>query len=177
MYDLIKNYHAGQTRKKTGEPYVHHLLRVQKISCYYYVECEADETYSTDMLDDIRFISLGHDLIEDTECTYEEIKDEFGQFIADGILGLTNVYEKSDYPDLNRKERKRLEFERLSELPWHLRLIKACDRMDNLSMRYHEPSHWKKNYKPETIQLLDAIFPINGNRYRSLEKIIGRMIK
>ena len=176
MWDLVEYYHAGQMRKKTGEPYIHHLVRVNALAKHYYIRCESDEDYCINMLDSIKLISAGHDLLEDTDCTFEEISEEYGRFVADGIFGLTNVYGKIDYPDLNRKERKKLEVKRLAKLPWHLRLIKACDRMDNMSMRFHEPTHWTKNYKPETEALFNAIFPIKKKRFKEFEKVARDML-
>ena len=34
-------------------------------------------------------VALLHDLIEDTPCTYEEVRDEFSRPVADAVLALT----------------------------------------------------------------------------------------
>ena len=176
MMELVTDYHSGQRRKKVDEPYIHHLLRVRSYALYYYTNSDAvmepnffrDQTW-------VDWVSLGHDLIEDTKCTYEIIADQYGCRVADGIKNLSNVYTKQAFPRMKRKERKEREIARLAELPPLERFIKTCDRMDNLSMRLHEPKHWKKNYQPESEALFEAMFPIHGNMFAELEHVAWKM--
>ena len=63
-----------------------------------------------------------HDTLEDTNTTYEELKENFGQKVADLVLELTHVGKKDEvgyyFPGLESKDAI---------------LIKFADRLSNLS--------------------------------------------
>ena len=68
--------HNGQNRK-SGEPYITHPLHVALYLC----ELNFDkETIAAALL---------HDLIEDTDVSYEDLKKEFGEEVADIVDGVT----------------------------------------------------------------------------------------
>lgn len=80
---FILNKHYGQTDKQ-GDPYILHLMRVAAP----YLHNQSDF-----------LIALGHDLLEDTDVTYQEIVEEdFSQYVIQGIRILTHrlgeSYEK-----------------------------------------------------------------------------------
>jgi len=77
-YELAKKYHVAQYRK-SGEPFISHPLEVAKILA----EIELDQTSI--------IAAILHDLIEDTEFTYEKVKKEFGATVADIINGVTKL--------------------------------------------------------------------------------------
>lgn len=68
--------HQGQF-DKSGKPYALHPLAVMKI-------LNSDD-------EELNCIALGHDLIEDTEMSYEQIKLNFGERVAEGIWLLTKT--------------------------------------------------------------------------------------
>lgn len=75
MLLLATNRHHGQF-DKGGAPYILHPLKVM-----YYLKTDDEE---------LQCIALGHDLIEDTETTAQELWDMgFSQRIIDGILAMT----------------------------------------------------------------------------------------
>ena len=79
--EFAKKYHKGQTRKFNGEPYVNHPIRVAEDAQEWDVDESAyDMLYTTGIL---------HDVIEDTEATYETVKAEFGDNIAEVVQILT----------------------------------------------------------------------------------------
>ena len=70
--------HNGQNRK-SGEPYITHPLHV----AIYLSDLNFDkETIAAALL---------HDLIEDTEITYNDLKKNFGSEVADIVDGVTTV--------------------------------------------------------------------------------------
>ncbi len=71
-----------------------------------------------------------HDVVEDTEATIAEIEQKFGKFIADCVHVLT------DEPGIDRAERKRRTYRKMSLVAADLHLaliVKAADRLANLT--------------------------------------------
>ena len=77
-YDLAVKLHDGQLRK-SGEPYIIHPLNVAIILADLHVGPAAIAA------------GLLHDVVEDTECTKEELAAEFGTDIAELVDGVTKV--------------------------------------------------------------------------------------
>lgn len=87
MLVLAATKHSGQF-DKAGQPYVLHPLKVM-----HYLKTEDEE---------LQCIALGHDLIEDTDLTYQDLKTMgFSQRIIDGIKCLTKIPGESydEYKD------------------------------------------------------------------------------
>lgn len=70
--------HRGQFRK-SGEPYVVHPLNVGIILTSIYADSETIEA------------ALLHDVLEDTDCTTEEMEKEFGETVTKLVLGVTKL--------------------------------------------------------------------------------------
>lgn len=77
-YDYANNNHASQLRM-SGEPYMIHPLNVAYILTSLGLD---DETICAALL---------HDVIEDTQKSYEDLVNDFGQTIADMIAGVTKL--------------------------------------------------------------------------------------
>ena len=77
-YDMAYKGHLTQKRK-SGEPYIIHPLSVA--------------IYLSDLSMDIETVTaaLLHDLIEDTDITYKNIKDSFGTDVANIVDGVTKL--------------------------------------------------------------------------------------
>ena len=76
-----------------------------------------------------QIIGYLHDVVEDTEVSITDIKNEFGQYIADCVSILTDEYGQ------NRKERKAKAYAKMSKVSGELELalvVKAADRLANL---------------------------------------------
>ena len=117
-FDLAKEAHSEQKRK-SGEPYVLHPIAVATIA--------AEEL----MLDTNTVIACFlHDVVEDTPHTIEEIKERFGNDVADLVRVVTKkpnkVYELSKQLD-NYKQL-------LDSLLYDTRaiLVKLADRLHNM---------------------------------------------
>ncbi|MDR0560757.1 MAG: RelA/SpoT family protein [Prevotellaceae bacterium] len=78
-FDFANNAHMG-VRRKMGEPYIFHPLAVAYIVAK---EMNMDE-YAV-------CAALLHDVVEDTECTIEEIDYSFGDRVAEMVQGLTKI--------------------------------------------------------------------------------------
>lgn len=77
-YDFAKLKHEGQFRK-TGEPYITHPMNVALILTSVYADYE---TISAGLL---------HDVLEDCDCTPEEMENEFGPVITKLVKGVTKL--------------------------------------------------------------------------------------
>jgi (p)ppGpp synthase/HD superfamily hydrolase len=111
--------HLSQMRKYTGRPYVEHVIAVSAIVAAY----GGDQNQIV--------AALLHDTVEDTDTTLEQITELFGPDVAKLVEELTNVYDKSAYPNMNRAERKRLEAIRLGSISDRAQTIKYADFLNN----------------------------------------------
>ncbi len=77
-FDYADNHHGNQCRR-SGEPYIIHPLNVAYILADIGLD---DSTISAALL---------HDVVEDTEITDQEIRQEFGSEIAEMVEGVTKL--------------------------------------------------------------------------------------
>lgn len=118
-YNIAEKYHAGQLRK-SGEEYFIHPVEVAKIL----IELE---------MDDATIIAgLLHDVLEDTDYTYEQLKNDFGDEIAMLVEGVTKlgtlVYESKEE---RQAENLRKMFLAMSK-DIRVLIIKLADRLHNM---------------------------------------------
>ena len=80
---------------------------------------------------EIVLTGLLHDIIEDSEYTYNDLKEKFGEKIADNVSMLSENTNIKDY-----QERK-LEFiERLNNSPEYIIIVEIADKLQNLLSDY-----------------------------------------
>lgn len=77
-YSFVEYHHRNQFRK-SGEPYVHHLIEV----CYILAELNCGPTTLA--------AGLLHDVVEDTEVTLDEIREKFGDDVCEIVDSLTKI--------------------------------------------------------------------------------------
>ena len=118
-FNLASAGHIDQKRD-SGEPYITHPLHV----AIYLSELSMDlETIVSAIL---------HDLIEDTDITYNDIKKEFGKEIADIVDGVTKL-DKINY---NSKEEAKADAIRKMVIAMskdiRVLILKLADRLHNI---------------------------------------------
>lgn len=104
-------------------------------------------------------LALLHDTIEDTDTTFDEIKEEFGEKVAVGVKALTK-----DSRILNKKARMRDSLNRINDLSDEVGLVKLADRITNLQA---PPDSWdsqKIKYYLEEAKIISKILQ-NKNDY------------
>jgi len=117
--------HGDQKRKYTGEPYVVHCFEV------------ADWVAS--VTDDATMIAaaLLHDVVEDTPATEADVRQMFGDRIADLVAWLTDV-SKTEHG--NRAARKEIDRLHSAVSPADAQTIKLADLCSNTqSIVRHDP--------------------------------------
>jgi len=143
-YSVAKKHHEKQLRK-SGEPFIVHPLGVADILA----DIELDQTSL--------IAALLHDLIEDTDYTYEKIAKEFGATIANIINGVT----KLDKIVFSSREEKQVENLRkmIIAMSEDIRIIviKLADRLHNMRTLSYL-SKEKKTLK--AIETLEVYAPI-----------------
>jgi GTP diphosphokinase / guanosine-3',5'-bis(diphosphate) 3'-diphosphatase len=109
QYYAIK-YHQGQYRKDDFTPYIVHPEAVVG-----YLEkfgFEDELTLSVAWL---------HDTVEDTTLSQEEVRQVFGDDIAEGVYLLTRNVDREEYK------------QRLGLAPDNIKLVKLCDTLHNIT--------------------------------------------
>lgn len=118
-YNFAVKAHANQKRD-SGDPYSIHPIAVANIL----TELKLDSaTIATGLL---------HDTIEDTHATYETIKNEFGQEVADLVDGVTkiSVFENQATSTSKAENFRKLILATSKDI--RVLLVKIADRLHNM---------------------------------------------
>ena len=118
-YDLAGKMHQGQLRK-SGEPYLIHPVAVAKILA------------ELGMDDQAIVAGLLHDVVEDTDYTTEQLREDFGddiELLVDGVTKLGSL--KYESKEERQAENLRKMFLAMSK-DIRVLIIKLADRLHNL---------------------------------------------
>lgn len=118
-FDFAAEKHAGQTRKRTGVPYISHLMAVAALV----LEAGGDEDHA--------IAALLHDVVEDCggHPVLEEVRARFGDRVATIVQGCTDAYT---IPKPPWKQRKIDYLALLRESGDDIRLVSAADKLHNV---------------------------------------------
>ena len=145
-FDLANSAHKG-ARRRSGEPYILHPIAVAKI-----------------VVEDIGLgwksicAALLHDVVEDTSCTTEDIRNLFGDKIAslvDGLTKIKTVLDKEDKPQQvlsMQAENFRRILLTLNE-DTRVVLIKLADRLHNCRTIGFMPESKREKILSETMYI------------------------
>ena len=93
----------------------------------------------------------GHDLIEDTRASYNDVKEVLGKEVADIVYAVTNEKGK------NRKERANDKYyEGIRNTPGAV-FVKLCDRIANVQYSKMTKSRMFEMYKKENENFMDQL--------------------
>lgn len=113
-------------------------------------------------------VALLHDILEDTETTFDELVKEFDEEIAQAVLALTKNVE------IPKEERMNDSLERIKKLPKEVWAVKLADRITNLQI---PPKTWNlekiKEYQKQASHILHELSGCNEYLEKRLsERII-----
>lgn len=113
--EFAKEKHEGQVRDE-GTPYYEHIKGTMEILIN---EANTRE-------DEVLTVAALHDILEDTDCTYEELKAKFGERVADCVQLLTWDWENGQsFEDYAKGIFESKDFK-------YARKVKLADRLHNL---------------------------------------------
>lgn len=156
LYAMRK--HGDQTRRD-GSPYIAHPLRV--------AESLRSIGGITDM--DVILSGLLHDLIEDTDCEWQDIASRFGERVADLVAILSGDMR------LPKHARRRDVVERIRTAPPEAKAVRLADRLDNLTDMKGFSESRRREYIQGSTQILEACQGANRALEEALEQAIHRL--
>lgn len=147
--------HGPQKRKYTGEPYIVHPIEVSQI------------VRTVPHTNAMVAAAILHDVIEDTEATYDDVVVNFGVVIADLVNELTDVSKPEDG---NRAVRKALDRAHLAKASADAQTIKLADVISNSKdIKVNDPK-FAKVYIPEMKALLEVLDKGDSELMKQAEK-------
>jgi (p)ppGpp synthase/HD superfamily hydrolase len=114
--------HGNQWRKKTGIPYMAHVMSVSALA----LENGADE--------DVAIAALLHDTVEDSEdgeATHHVIQEQFGERVAAIVMACSDAVAVPGQPKPDWRERKEAYLSHLKDGDADVLLVSACDKVHN----------------------------------------------
>ena len=127
-WDFASKHHKGQFYG--DKPYMYHLKKVSDVAL--------DFGYTDES---ILMSCLLHDIIEDTEVSYKDVKENFGEEVAEIVYCVTDELGR------NRKERKSKTYKKIRNNPKSI-VVKLCDRISNIT-----ESMGKDNYNLKLMKM------------------------
>ncbi|ATZ18780.1 GTP diphosphokinase [Williamsoniiplasma somnilux] len=143
-FEFAKNQHEGQLRKN-NDPYICHPLS----TAYYLAQLKlGPKTIIAGLL---------HDILEDTAITYAELKDVFGEEVANLVEAVTKV----SYFAKENREQQKAEYLRKIYLSMavdiRVIIIKLADRMHNMLTIKNLNEQKQQIIAKETLETYTAI--------------------
>jgi guanosine-3',5'-bis(diphosphate) 3'-pyrophosphohydrolase len=158
--DFAEAAHGDQKRKYVGLPYTVHLEETAQLVW---------EFTDGNAVHDMYVAAILHDVVEDTDTTFEDVGRHFGGSVMSLVMELTtNEVEKDKEGKKNYLVRK------INGMSAPAFLIKLCDRLSNVSgLDAKEiPDKFAGRYIEETQYILDNI---RQRSYTVTNKIIDRI--
>lgn len=112
--------HSGTERRGKGYPYIVHPLEA--------VEIVATMTADQELL----AAAALHDTVEDTDVTVEQIREEFGDRVADLVASESDTFEEGVSEEESWHARKQAAIDRLSKAGREAKMVALGDKLSNM---------------------------------------------
>jgi GTP pyrophosphokinase len=143
-YVFAGKAHKGQVRR-SGEPYLSHPLEVAD----YLADMKLDKTTLV--------AALLHDVLEDTDATAADIRENFGKEVADLVEGVTKISRVQEVsPEVRRAETIRKIILAMTD-DIRIIFIKLADRIHNLKTLRHLDEERRRQIARETLDIYAPI--------------------
>ncbi len=129
-----------------GKPYTHHLEMVVDVA-EYFSYLIAPEHYH-----EVIAACWCHDVIEDTRQTYNDVKKELNETVANIAYALTNEKGRT------RKERANSDYYYGIKATPYAVFVKVCDRIANTKYSKVSGSSMLKKYQQEHNDFVDSLY-------------------
>jgi len=143
-YVFAARAHKGQTRR-SGEPYLSHPLEVASMLA----DMKLDQTTLV--------AGLLHDVLEDTDITAADVRENFGQDVADLVEGVTKISRvQESSPEVRQAETiRKIIMAMINDL--RVIFIKLADRIHNLKTLKFLPDDKQRQIAKETLDIYAPI--------------------
>lgn len=147
--NIIKSVKFAETKHNEtnhlydGKPYLVHLMAVYFKAAKYIDRYRRCRITTVDQFDNMFSVAFLHDTIEDCRITYNDLKKEFNEEIAEAVYALSN------YKGRSREERANSQYYtdvRGNEIA---HFIKICDRLANIEYSKSTGSRMLEVYRKE----------------------------
>ncbi len=174
-YSLAYKAHDGMKRR-SGEPYIIHPVIVTEILAELKLDADA------------LIAGLLHDTVEDTELTFEELEEKFGEGVRKIVEGETKISKLSVrvYEDEQSENLRQMLLAMSKDV--RIIMVKLADRLHNMRTLEHMIPEKQKRIAKETIEIFAPLahrlgigniqrelenlgfFYLEPERYKNLEK-------
>jgi GTP pyrophosphokinase len=133
--------HHGDQRRKTGVPYLEHLVEALQVLV------QGAGITSPDVL----VAAVLHDVVEDTPVTLDEVGAEFGPRVAE-LVGWVTI--PAPGPGQTRPAARQAYLRRLQDAPRDAILVKLADRASNVQTLRNLPLAQQRSYYEQTVSYI-----------------------
>lgn len=119
---------------------------------------------------ELEMACFGHDLIEDTRVSYNDVKEVLGEYIADIVYAVSNEKGK------NRKERANNKYYNSIVKTEGAVFVKLCDRITNVQYSKMTGSKMYEMYQKENKDFLDNLqLIVEGYEYTPMVNYLNSL--
>lgn len=160
--EFAEFHHNDTNHKYDGQPYTYHLSMVVDVAQKFIHLIPANKR------DIVLAACYCHDTIEDCRVTYNDVKSELGEEVANIVYALTNEKGKT------RKERANDKYYQGIRDTEFAVFVKLCDRIANIQYSYSQRSRMSDMYKKETPEFIKSIYDEKYEQlFHYLENLVG----
>lgn len=152
--------HKGQKRKVSGEDYISHPI---------FVSYKAANFKKSKHFEELIIASILHDVVEDTDTTFQELVEEFGMFVASLVFELTN-----DEEEIKKVGKFEYQKSKMYGMSNYALFLKFCDRLCNI---LDNPTEKYVNETSEILKYINDKRKITKSQYDIMCEILAEINK